>query len=860
MFKKIFKFAIPILLISIILLIAYNSYIRTQDNTQSPITVIPTNASIVLQVNDVNNLSRSIKLATISDRLKNIKQIESIIVEADKISNFFTKYQDFFIQNSLYISLHQVSQHKSAVLYSTIFQRENIKQNKDVIALFSNDFITSEYDNQTIYFSKRLNRYFSLKDNILFYSNNKMLLTDAIRTSNENTDNLFVNPSFLNCYKTISNSANINLMINYNNLFALSNIFTNISSDITHLSEWTATDLKLKDNAILSSGISTLNNTIDNFTDIFKGQSAQNLNVLNIIPQNTTQLFAISFDNPKEIYERKNKILQKKNRFWSWDKKRKLIEDSSNISYTDFIYEADNEAGIFNTSASLSVENTYTYFNTKESIRATSLIQGMILSTYNYKDYSINEIKDRKLTANLFGELFKIDNPFFTTIDDYFIFGKSSVSLEYIIDNYKSKNVLSNNKSFKNLDYYISNKANIFLYLNPSKTAETFKNRLINRESFSYNADSISKFTALTLQINTTKNGMLHNLCLFHDDKYKESIKEEWYFPLDTISAIHPQFVNNHFTNDKMILVQDHFNNLIALNSSGKKIWNKKIEGKILGEINHLDAYKNNKFQALFNTKNQLYLIDRNGNDVDGYPIKLPTTTSIGHSLFDYDKNKEYRILIVGNNNNIYNLNKKGKKIEGWKYLKTSNRVNKSPIHFIVNGKDFILNATSNTTTKLLARNGSDRVLFKDIQSFTSFVKISKSGELYAIANENKLWVGNVNGSSEIIELPYLNDSTKILAYNNGYYITHKNSILYLSNNESQEIELDSPANSLELINEYVAITTNNYLYLFKDYQAIEGFPIDSDGYFNISDIDKNGKINIVNIKNGFVYNYELTN
>jgi len=38
----------------------------------------------------------------------------------------------------------------------------------------------------------------------------------------------------------------------------------------------------------------------------------------------------------------------------------------------------------------------------------------------------------------------------------------------------------------------------------------------------------------------------------------------------------------------------------------------------------------------------------------------------------------------------------------------------------------------------------------------------------------------------------------------------------------------------------------------------LEGFPIDTDGYFNIFDIDNNGKRNIFNIKNGMLYNYEL--
>ena len=537
------------------------------------------------------------------------------------------------------------------------------------------------------------------------------------------------------------------------------------------------------------------------------------------------------------------------------------MQEASNVDYNEFINETDNEVGIFNTSSNLNPENTYTYFNTKESIRATSLLQGMIVSSSDYNNFRINKIIDANLTANLFGELFKTNNPFFTTINDYFIFGNSEISLEYIIDNYTSNNILSNNKSFKRLDSYISNDANIFLYLNPGKIAETLKNSLINTESFSYNPDSISKFTAFSLQINTTKNGALHNVCLFHDDKYKEAIKEEWYYPLDANSTIHPQFVDNHFTNKKMILVQDDNNNLITLNTSGEKLWSKQIGSKILGNINFIDAYRNNKYQALFNTNNQLYLLDRNGKFVDGFPKNLPTTTSMGHALFDYNNNKKYRIMIVGDDNTLYNLDKKGKKVNGWKYVKTTNRINKSPIHFVVNGKDYILNATNNNTTKLLARNGTDRVIFKDVKYFTTPVNISETGTLYAITNENKLWTANVNGTTKILELPNLHTTAKILAYNGGYYIANESSLSYINDIKSEEINinLDAPVKTLSLSEGYISITTNTSLYLIKDNKVVEGFPIESDGLFNILDVDNNGKMNIIDVKNGFIYNYELS-
>ena len=861
MFRKIFQIALPLVLVGLILLIAYNTYQKTHDTTQSPITIIPTGASIILQLNDVKHLSQSLKRSNICSKLQNVKEIKNITQEAEQIRKFFIANQATFTSNSILISLHKISPNKIAALYSTSINRQEMQNDKEIISQFTNDIITSEYDNQTIYNSESLNRYFSFKDDILFYSNDKMLITDAIRTSNANTDNLFTNPMFLDCYSTISNSADINLMINYNNLFDLSNIFTISQSALNHFSEWTATDLKIKDNAILAAGLSAHNSSVNNFTDIFKNQTSQNLNILDIIPENTSQLFAISFNNQKEIYEKKNELLRIKHEFRSWNLNRKWIKDSSNVNYNEFINEINNEAGIFNTSSSLRTENTYTYFNTKESIRASSLLQGLILSSSDYRDFRINKIIDNNIVANLFGELFKTKNTFFTTINDYFIIGNSEVSLEYIIDNYISSNVLSENKSFKKANSYISKDANIFFYLNPGNTINSLRDLLIDTELFTFNADSIDKFTSFTCQINTSKNRMYHNICLFYDDQYRESIKEEWYYPLDTSSAIIPQFVDNHFTKEKMILVQDHNNNLIALNTSGEMLWSKQISNRVLGKINFLDAYNNNKFQAVFNTSNELHLIDRNGRFVDGFPKSLPTSTSMGHSLIDYDRNKNYRIIITGDNNKLYNIDKQGNNIDGWKYTKSTNRVVQIPIHFVVEGKDYILNATNNSTTKLLARNGTDRTTFEEAQSFIAPVNISSDGSLYSITSENKLWTANVNGTTKISELTNLQKNSKLLAYKDGYYVANQNTISYIDDAQYEEVNitLDSPVKSLSLIEGYIAITTNSSLYLIKDNEIIEGFPIDSEGKFNISDIDNDGKINVVNIKNGLIYNYELS-
>ncbi len=861
MFRKFLKILVPIILISIILLIARDTYKKTKVATVSPLTIIPVNASMIFQLNDVINIGSKLNNSNIFHKLQNIKRIETILQDINQLSRFYTANQTIFTSNSIFLSLHQVSAKKIAVLYSTSFERRNMVDNKDIISLFDNNTKTFKYDNKIIFYSELLDIYFSFKENILFYSSNKMLVTDAIRTSDVNSDNLFATNLFSECYKTISKSADINLMINYNSLFSLGSIISNTKLNISSFSEWIATDIKLKENAVLYSGMGTLDNSVNNFTDIFNSQKNQSIDILDIIPQSTTKIFSISFTDQIKVYTNKNKILQKNNEFWNWDKNRRLIEDSTGLDYMAFINEIDDEAGIFNTSKDLSLKDTYSYIKTKESIRVSSMLQVMITSSSDYKDYRINKISDNNMVANLFGPLFKAENSFFTIIDDFIIFGNSIVSLEYIIDNYISENIFSRSKSFKNLRSYISDDSNIFFYINPGKTYEFLSNNFFDKELLNYNPDSLAKFTALTLQVNITGNDMIHNMCLFHDDNYRESIKEEWYFPLDTTANMSPQFVYNHFTNDNMILLQDNSFNLIALNTLGKKIWTLSLDEPILSNIHTIDAYKNNRFQALFNTKNKLYLVDRNGEFVDGFPVNLPVPTLMGSSLLDYDSKKNYRIIINGLDNYLYNFDKKGKRVNGWKYLKTSNIINSNPQHFVVDDKDYILKSTNNSnTTKLLARNGSVRSEFKDGIIFKSPVKITDNGSLYAITNENNLWKGNVDGSSEIYDLQITNLNAEILSYDNGFYIADGSILSYMFNREKVRIKIDfdSPIKSLSYSSGLVAVLTSSSLYLLKDNKLIDGFPIDTDGYFNIFDIDNDGKLNLININNRFIYNYKL--
>ena len=58
-----------------------------------------------------------------------------------------------------------------------------------------------------------------------------------------------------------------------------------------------------------------------------------------------------------------------------------------------------------------------------------------------------------------------------------------------------------------------------------------------------------------------------------------------------------------------------------------------------------IDYFRNGKYQLLFSGRNYLHLLDRNGNYVERYPVKLRSPATNALALFDYDNNRNYRLM-----------------------------------------------------------------------------------------------------------------------------------------------------------------------------------------------------------------------
>ena len=118
--------------------------------------------------------------------------------------------------------------------------------------------------------------------------------------------------------------------------------------------------------------------------------------------------------------------------------------------------------------------------------------------------------------------------------------------------------------------------------------------------------------------------------------------------------------------------------------------------------MKQVDLFKNGKLQVAFRTNKRLYILDRNGKNVNPFPLKIPISKNINPlSVFDYDKNRNYRFLLA-QDNNVIMYDKNGKKVKGFKFKKTKSPIINSPKHIRFGSKDFILIHEENGDLKIL--------------------------------------------------------------------------------------------------------------------------------------------------------------
>lgn len=473
------------------------------------------------------------------------------------------------------------------------------------------------------------------------------------------------------------------------------------------------------------------------------------------------------------------------------------------------------------------------------------------------------------------------EDSLFTFYDNFMITGDSFNTLSrFLYDNMLNK-TLANDLIYRDFESTLTGRAGYFFYCVPAGIIDYLSGylnyKIIN--SLKSNINSLKKIQACGYQF-TPSNGMIYNtVSVVFKEEIREEAGTEWETLLDTAACIKPFFFTNHNTGAKEIFIQDYKNNAYLINAAGRVLWKIALGEKITGNVYMIDYFRNGKYQLLFSGKYYLHLLDRNGNYVERYPIKLRSYASGALALFDYDNNQDYRLVIPGEDKLIYAYDKAGNVVKGWKPFRTNGLVRSDVRFFRISGKDYLI-ASDEDEVYFLDRTGSVKLKLKETvtRAIKSEMRLTQGADpvLVFSAPDGTIQFVSFDGTVQKASLRKFSGDHSFDFFDAdgdgfGEYLFIDRGILYLYDHDRTEKftrdfnsdELAGPINFIfSASDRKIGVFDNRkkLIYLIdKNGNTMKGFPLRGASMFSIGTLsEKSGFHLIVGGVDNFLYNYKL--
>ena len=331
------------------------------------------------------------------------------------------------------------------------------------------------------------------------------------------------------------------------------------------------------------------------------------------------------------------------------------------------------------------------------------------LAPYTYGVFDIRQVLDETLLEPLFGKG-QFQNPCFTTIEGYVVFASSRAGLEVWIDQYMVNKTMGKSNDF--LRFYQKWKGqpvHSFVYLNMINFAPQMRSAM--RTQGLLQDENLEQLGQIGLIVHEKAgkwafNGYWNNA----SGALASHTNIAWKAPLDYDAITPPMLLGNGTAEEPYaIAVQDSAFQLYLLDVNSKVLWKKKLENRILSTVQAIHYFKSGASQIIFNTPNNLYLLDRKGTAQGTFPLHLQTPATNGVTVVDFDGNENYSFFMACANGGIYGFDQLGRPLQGWNPLRGVGEVRHPIIHFQNEGKDYLL--ALNEAGKLFAfkRDGNNR-------------------------------------------------------------------------------------------------------------------------------------------------------
>lgn len=727
---------------------------------------VPINSEIIIHIPDLTHLIEKSEKNHICQELLAWESFHDIKRELSNVKDILGASAFSYLTKNSQLTIATKISGRENIEFCYLFPLRNTENKKSILEIFGHFFkdfknkkrIYSGFEIHKLRNNKEKKEFFyAFAKGLLIFSTSRIPVEDALlQISNNNS--LLEKKSFSKLQKIASSSDDINIFINGKTVPSLLSLgaekqYKQFIKGLTSITDQAGIDLNIGKDKILLNGFLYTGTDEFNYTNILLNQEAVENTMEEIIPANTSFWAALALSNEETYMDNYKRYMEQNGDIKNYRLFAKDFHSQTKQFPEEFIYPyIDSEIGLVvseNKAKNTQSEN-YCVVKTKSKSEMQKQLESLLKQyakrvnkleknrPYKIDDklsYTIYHFPYPKFANMMWGGLFmNTETNYCTLIDNYLVFSKTTNSLKKYINSIARRKTLKYDDFYQHQKkYWIDNKASFVAYMHNTQNRDFLKNILDDylRNSIDEKKEILNKFPSIGIQLKAIKEMIYVNAYISYDKQPHKAPQTVWQSMLDNPLRMKPILVKNHKTSGREILLQDEKNTLYLISNNGHILWKRPMTETIKGTAYQVDAFRNNKIQYLFNTKSKLFLIDRNGNNVENFPKKLQSPATNPLAVFDYERNKNYRIFIAGEDKQIYLYNIKGQIIKGWKAAPAEHIISEPVIHLVCSGKDYI-SFNDGYKRYILNRKGKERVTPRNnyhraAKSITSIAKNTRN-------------------------------------------------------------------------------------------------------------------------------------
>ena len=837
---------------------------------QDPIVAIPNSAAIVLECQNIRETwSRISETNLVWSEMLAIPEIEKLDRKVRVVDSLFSTSQGLteVLDNKKTVLSFHSNGNGSEIFLATVCNQSEFMVFDKLVDNQIQKLESGELQGEKIKsFSTRDGIYaYVYKSPFLLFSSSKELLGASLVQKEKKTSILELK-TFNDLRGTSSNSSALHVYVNFEEFGRIA--FPYIKKEIADkwyqgeiFPNWVTFDLSLKSDALLFSGISTTDSKNKLLATVL-GQIPKQSSIKPNLPKDIRVLKRVSISDAKKfIAENNSAYLEEMEENCQCDP----IETVSSWLGGEIVYLDHSHY------SSSAIKSVLIETNGVENVLSRLTTLGIADSIVdNNHGVNIYPVIDNEL-LRIFGDEFTLEEEvFFCQKDNYAIFS-SRVGVNKILRQWRKEQAVIQQTIFSSFsEKFMANFSSNDYYWKCDKLLESLQNTLKHEYALKLNSylDIFKKMGSISWQTAPSgKEYQYHSIAVNANQGDVGGSNFLWSLKLKSSVLRAPELMKNHRTNTLEVLIQDAENSIHLISATGKIKWSKQLEGPIMGKVKQIDVYSNNKWQMLFNTPAKIHLIDINGNEVKGFPIELKAAASNPVAVLDYDRNKQYRLLVACSDRQVYNYNQEGRIIEGWNCDLTEDLVVNELQHFVSENKDYILFTDISGTIYMLDRRGGKRVeltqkVNANLQGLMQFEKgftFTTSKLIYQDSNtickiefnDTKTCFSLDSTHADfnlcIVDLDGNNLSDYVLNYSNRVDIYGPDN--KLSFFETFDFNINNQLKVLGDNLKFLLLENQDEIYLYSNkFTPIPNFPVLGSIHTAIGDINKDGRTNVVTI------------